>query len=82
MYGRFVANDHSTEVFYGVVLKFDEHHKEDFFEGDDESVYQGRSNVLRMRRKTLVKAREAERKERVREQRRRKAELKLANQKK
>ncbi len=73
IYGKFVANDHSTEVFYGVVLKFDENHKENFFEGDEEDVYRGRSNVLRMRRKTRVKEREAERKERARQ---RKAKLK------
>jgi hypothetical protein len=66
--GKFIANDHHTEVFYGVVLKFDKDHVGDFFEGDKSWEY-NRPNALRARRKQVIEAKEAERKERVRAQR-------------
>jgi hypothetical protein len=67
-FGKFIANDHHSEVFYGVVLKFDNAHTVDFFEGDKSEEY-NRPNALRARRKQVIKAKEAERKKRVTAQR-------------
>ena len=67
-FGKFVANDHCTEVFYGVVTKFDKDHVGDFFDGDFPTAYD-RPNVLRERRRQTILDKEAERKERVKKSR-------------
>lgn len=67
-FGKFIANDHCSEVFYGVVLKFDRNHESDFFEGDTLGEY-SRPNSLRVRRKDVIASKETARKNRVKQQR-------------